>query len=95
MSNKLLEQILGKASGGALNLFQGTGTVAKNFIAFKPVNGDATFTSLTLGGVTYTSTTIKTTINTTGNFYQSEYYPLGGTNAVIASGEVLFYLGET
>jgi hypothetical protein len=96
MSNKLLEQILGKASGNAKPILQSTGTVTSNFIAFKPVNGDATFTSLTIAdGTVLTSTTIKTQINTTGNFYQSEYYSIGGRGAVIATGEVLFYLGET
>lgn len=95
MSNKLLAQILGKASGNAKPLFQSTGTITSNFIAFKPVNGNATFSSFTLAdGTVLTSTTIKTQINTTGTFYQNEYYSLGGRGAAIATGEVLFYLGE-
>jgi hypothetical protein len=70
-------------------------TVAINFYAVMPVNGNAVLSVLTAYAGDGAATDALTWIdNATKTFYQNQYYPVPGTHIRVTSGTVIIYLRE-
>jgi hypothetical protein len=70
-------------------------TVAINFYAVMPVNGDAILSVLTAYAGDGAATDALTWIDSaTKTFYQNQYYPVPGTHIRVTSGTVIIYLRE-
>jgi hypothetical protein len=70
-------------------------TVAINFYAVIPVNGDAVLSVLTaFAGDGAASSALGWIDSATKTFYQNVYYPVPGTHIRVTSGTVIIYLRE-
>lgn len=88
-SDPILKMLAGRVnSGDAWKQISATGELAEPCYAFIPVNGDATFSTIEESGVD------KSANNTSGNYYQNITYVGSYTHLVLATGEIICYLGK-